>query len=71
MLNELQNDPVLRGRVQFWLFTYNTSNPILLSASELREALRKTIAEIDPDGQDPALRNLVLIGHGQGGCSHG
>ena len=67
MLNELQNDPVLRGRIQFWLFTYNTSNPILLSASELREALRQTIAEIDPDGQDPALRNLVLIGHSQGG----
>jgi hypothetical protein len=63
MLNELQNDPVLRGHLQFWLFTYNTSNPILLSASELREALRKTIAEIDPDGQDPALRNLVLLGH--------
>jgi pimeloyl-ACP methyl ester carboxylesterase len=67
MLNELQNDPVLRERIQFWLFTYNTSNPILLSASELREALRKIIAEIDPDGQDPALHNLVLIGHSQGG----
>jgi hypothetical protein len=67
MLNELQNDPVLREHIQFWLFTYNTSNPILLSASELREALRKTIAEIDPNGQDPALRNLVLIGHSQGG----
>jgi pimeloyl-ACP methyl ester carboxylesterase len=67
MLNELQNDPLLREHVQFWLFTYNTSNPILLSASELREALRKTITEIDPDGEDPALRNLVLIGHSQGG----
>jgi pimeloyl-ACP methyl ester carboxylesterase len=67
MLNELQNDPVLRDHIQFWLFTYNTSNPILLSASELREALRKTLAEIDPEGQDPALRNLVLVGHSQGG----
>jgi pimeloyl-ACP methyl ester carboxylesterase len=67
MLNELQNDPVLRDRIQFWLFTYNTSNPILLSASELRESLRKTMAEIDPDGQDSALRNMVLIGHSQGG----
>jgi pimeloyl-ACP methyl ester carboxylesterase len=67
MLNELQNDPVLREHIQFWLFTYNTSNPILLSASELREALRKTLAEIDPEGQDPALRNLVLVGHSQGG----
>ena len=67
MLNELQNDPVLREHIQFWLFTYNTSNPILLSASELREALRQTIAEIDPANQDPALRNLVLVGHSQGG----
>jgi pimeloyl-ACP methyl ester carboxylesterase len=67
MVNELQNDPVLREHIQFWLFTYNTSNPILLSASELREALRTTIAELDPDGQDPALRNVVLIGHSQGG----
>jgi pimeloyl-ACP methyl ester carboxylesterase len=67
MLNELQNDPVLRGHLQFWLFTYNTSNPILLSASELRDALRQTLAELDPDGQDPALCNMVLIGHSQGG----
>jgi hypothetical protein len=40
MVNELQNDPVLRERIQFWFFTYNTSNPILLSAHELRDALR-------------------------------
>jgi pimeloyl-ACP methyl ester carboxylesterase len=67
MLNELQNDPQLRGRVQFWLFTYNTSNPILLSAKQLREVLGHTLAELDPDGRDPALRRLVLIGHSQGG----
>lgn len=67
MINELQNDPVLREHIQFWLLTYNTSNPILLSASELREALSRTLAEIDPDNQDPALRNLVLVGHSQGG----
>jgi pimeloyl-ACP methyl ester carboxylesterase len=67
MLNELQNDLVLRDHVQFWLFTYNTSNPILLSASELREALHQTIAKIDPDNKDPALRDLVLVGHSQGG----
>ena len=67
MVNELQNDPVLRERIQFWLFTYNTSQPILLSARELRASLRTTIAAIDPDGQDPALRTLVLVGHSQGG----
>jgi pimeloyl-ACP methyl ester carboxylesterase len=67
MINELQNDPRLKERVDFWLFTYNTSNPILLSASELRASLRRILGELDPLGRDPALRQLVLIGHSQGG----
>jgi pimeloyl-ACP methyl ester carboxylesterase len=67
MINELTNDPQLRGRVQFWLFTYSTSNPILLSASELRDALREVVQKLDPGGRDPALRRMVLIGHSQGG----
>ena len=67
IINELQNDPKLRERIQFWLFTYNTSNPILLSASELRQGLERIRKEIDPDGRDPALDELVVIGHSQGG----
>src|SRR5262245_22917649 len=55
MLNELQNDPILKDRIQFWLFTYNTSNPILLSARDLRVALTKALQDFDPDGRDPAL----------------
>jgi pimeloyl-ACP methyl ester carboxylesterase len=67
IINELQNDPKLRGRIQFWLFTYNTSNPIVLSAADLRQVLQRTRKEIDPDGRDPALDQLVMIGHSQGG----
>ena len=67
IVNELQNDPKLRERIQFWLFTYNTSNPILLSASDLRQGLQRIRKEIDPDGRDPALDRLVVIGHSQGG----
>jgi pimeloyl-ACP methyl ester carboxylesterase len=67
MINELQNDPLLRTRIQFWLFTYSTSNPILLSASELRHALEDIVTRLDPNGLDPALRRMVLIGHSQGG----
>src|SRR5206468_12352233 len=67
IINELQNDPKLRGRIQFWLFTYNTSNPILLSASDLRQSLQSIRKELDPEGRDPALDQLVLIGHSQGG----
>ena len=67
MVNELNNDPVLRGRIQFWLFTYYTSNPILQSASELRQSLLNVVKDLDPEGLDPALRRMVLIGHSQGG----
>ena len=67
MINELANDPLLQGRIQFWLFTYSTSNPILLSASELRHALLEIVKQLDPDGRDPALRRMVVIGHSQGG----
>jgi len=67
MINELTNDPVVRGRIQFWLFTYSTSNPILESASELRKALLQVVKDLDPEGRDPALRRMVLIGHSQGG----
>ena len=67
MYNELSNDPVLRGRYQFWLFQYNTGQPILYSALLLRRALRDIVAEVDPAGQDEALKRMVMIGHSQGG----
>jgi pimeloyl-ACP methyl ester carboxylesterase len=67
MYNELSNDPVLRGRFQFWLFQYNTGQPVLYSAMLMRQALKATIAELDPDGKDAAMRRMVMIGHSQGG----
>jgi len=67
MFNELANDPMLWGNYQFWLFTYNTGNPIIYSAGILAEGLRKTVDEMDPDSKDPALRKMVVIGHSQGG----
>jgi pimeloyl-ACP methyl ester carboxylesterase len=67
MFNELQNDPRIRQRYQFWFFTYETGNPVLYSALRLRESLESAVAALDPGGQDPALRQMVLIGHSQGG----
>ncbi len=67
LLNELMGDPLIDRRCQFWLFIYNTGNPILYSASQLRQALRGAVRELDPQGLDPALRDMVLIGHSQGG----
>ena len=67
MLNELGSDPILHARYQFWIFIYTTGNPILYSAGLLRESLQSTLAEIDPEKTDPALRRMVVIGHSQGG----
>jgi triacylglycerol esterase/lipase EstA (alpha/beta hydrolase family) len=41
--------------------------PIAYSAMLLREALANTVAKLDPEGKDPALRRMVVIGHSQGG----
>jgi hypothetical protein len=67
MINELQNDRRLWARFQFWFFTYRSGNPILYSGGMLSEALRTVVAEFDPEGEDPALRRMVLVGHSQGG----
>lgn len=67
MINEFTHDPLLRGRFQFWLFQYNTGQPILYSAHLMRKALHTIITELDPRGKDNALRQMVVIGHSQGG----
>ena len=67
MTNDLISDPQLRGQLQTWYFVYNSGNPLALSASRLRQALRAVVAELDPEGQDPALRQMVVVGHSQGG----
>jgi pimeloyl-ACP methyl ester carboxylesterase len=67
MVNELANDPRLFDRYDIWFFMYNTGNPIAYSAMLLRDALAKTVAEIDPDGKDPGLKQMIVMGHSQGG----
>jgi len=67
LVNELQIDPRIGGRYQFWLFMYNTGNPIAYSAALLRESLLRAVEQLDPRGEDLALRRMVVIGHSQGG----
>lgn len=67
MFNRLDADPRIRERFQFWFFSYDSANPIPYSAMLMRSALRSAVARLDPDGRDPALRRMVLIGHSQGG----
>jgi pimeloyl-ACP methyl ester carboxylesterase len=67
MMNTLFADPVLGEHCQFWFFIYNSGNPMPYSATRLREALKDKIKELDPAGRDPALQQMVVIGHSQGG----
>ena len=53
MMNELGNDPRIGPRVQAWLFTYDTGNPIGYSAMLLRESLKSCGRAARPGGQGP------------------
>jgi pimeloyl-ACP methyl ester carboxylesterase len=67
MLNDLLNDGRVRERFQFWFFNYSTGSPIPYSAMLLRDALTEVVTRLDPGGADPALREMVVVGHSQGG----
>jgi len=67
LYNELDNDPRLHPRYQFWFFSYETGNPIIYSAMLFRESLERAVQQLDPEGRDAALQRMVVIGHSQGG----
>ena len=67
LINELEGDPRIRERFQIWAFLYDSGNPVPYSAGRLRSAMTNTLQELDPDGNDPALRRMVVVGHSQGG----
>jgi pimeloyl-ACP methyl ester carboxylesterase len=67
LVNHLQSDPVIREHFQFWWLSYSTGNRTPFSALRLRTAIEDAVHELDPQGKDPMLRQMVLIGHSQGG----
>jgi hypothetical protein len=67
LINDLSADPLIRERCQFWLFIYSTGNPIVYSSTTLRESLTSFVASRDPDLSDESLRQMVIVGHSQGG----
>jgi hypothetical protein len=60
-INDLEMDPVLRERYQYWVFGYPTGNPIAYSALKLREALANV------DKLYPNHKGYVVISHSLGG----
>jgi pimeloyl-ACP methyl ester carboxylesterase len=67
MYNRLAADSRLRDRYEFWFFSYDSGNQLGWSAMLLRESLERAVKLLDPEGTDPGLRRMVVIGHSQGG----
>lgn len=67
MYNDLRSSAVIRENYQFWFYLYPTAQPFWISAGQLREDLARIREDVDPRRQEPALDQMVLIGHSMGG----
>jgi hypothetical protein len=67
MFNDLQAFPEIRDRYQFWFFLYPTGQPFWESAAQFRETLVEVERTLDPHNTNPALNQMVLVGHSMGG----
>lgn len=67
MFNELQSDPILRDKYQFWFYMYPTGEPLTFSLADLRDDLEELRRRCDPLGRNSRLDQMVLVGHSMGG----
>ena len=61
MINGLRDDPEIRRRYQFWVFSYPSGYPYPYSATLLRKELEAV------DQAFPDHKRIVLVGHSMGG----
>ena len=67
MFNDLQSDPVLRDKYQFWFYMYPTGEPLAFTTAKLRERLEMLRSACDCVGDNPKLNDMVVVGHSMGG----
>lgn len=67
MINDLRASPFFQRYYEPWVYHYPTGASFLPSSAVLRQSLARMVKELDPDGTDPCLQNLILIGHSMGG----
>ena len=67
LANELLGESELRDHYQIWQVFYPTNLGILASRARIDAALRTTFKHFDPEGDDRASREAVLVGHSMGG----
>jgi len=67
MFNDLRSIPEIRKHYQFWCYFYPTGEPFVYTAADLREQMVQLRKILDPQNQEPALEQTVMIGHSMGG----
>ncbi|MCF0234431.1 MAG: hypothetical protein HUK22_05570 [Thermoguttaceae bacterium] len=67
MYNALRSVPIVMDSYQFWFYFYPTGLPFWVSAAQLRQDLNELRETVDPRHKEPALDQMVLIGHSMGG----
>jgi hypothetical protein len=67
MGNALRSESWFRDRYQVWVFRYPSGMPFLVSAATLRRELNAALASAPCAASDPAVRQMVLVGHSMGG----
>jgi len=67
MFNDLRSCPEIRDHYQIWFYLYPTAQPFWVSAAQLRLDLAEARQVLDPGHREPALDQMVLIGHSMGG----
>ena len=67
MTNEVWGDEFLREHFQVWYYAYPTGQPIIYNAAKLRKNLESFRMSVDPDDDDRASREMILVGHSMGG----
>ncbi|MCA9320756.1 MAG: alpha/beta hydrolase, partial [Planctomycetes bacterium] len=65
--NEIIGDPQLNTRFQVWSYLYPTGLSVWENAARLRRRLKALRHTLDPSGRDPAMRDMVVVGHSMGG----
>lgn len=67
MFNDLRSIPEIRKHYQFWCYFYPTGEPFVYTAADLREQMMQLRKTLDPKNQEPALEQIVMVGHSMGG----
>ncbi|WP_227670121.1 esterase/lipase family protein [Psychrobacter namhaensis] len=66
LTNDILNDDKLRENYQVWQIFYPTNLPILENRYQIQRLINSTYQQTDPNGQNRASKNSVIVSHSMG-----